>query len=113
MIRSHSLPFELSSLSMRSAKFGHGTNSNFMLTLVWAVKSLLSSTSALAGSQAAQHSVMVLPDAAATGAAALAAGAAAAGSSFLPQPTRAATSANADSVGSLVSSDVMKGLLTF
>ena len=46
---------------MRSAKFGHGTNSNFMLTLVWAVKSLLSSTSAFAGSHAAQHSVIVLP----------------------------------------------------
>ena len=54
---------------MRSAKFGQGTNSNFMLTLVWAVKSLLSSTSALAGSQAAQHSVMVLPCAQGRGAA--------------------------------------------
>src|SRR6185436_8499347 len=61
MIRSQSLPFELSSLSIRSAKFGQGTNSNFMLTLVLAVKSLLSSTSAFAGSQAAQHSVIVLP----------------------------------------------------
>ena len=46
---------------MRSAKFGHGTNSNFMLTPVFAVKSLRSSTSAFAGSQAAQHSVIVLP----------------------------------------------------
>jgi hypothetical protein len=55
------LPFELSSLSMRSAKFGHGTNSNFMFTPVLAVKSLESSTRALAGSQAAQHNVMVLP----------------------------------------------------
>src|SRR6478735_3883112 len=61
MIRSQSLPLELSSLSIRSAKFGQGTNSNFMLTLVLAVKSLLSSTSALAGSHAAQQSVIVLP----------------------------------------------------
>src|SRR6185295_10986800 len=114
MIRSHSLPLLLSSLSMRSAKFGHGTNSNFMLTLVCAVKSLLSSTKALAGSHAAQHNVMVLPAAvvAAGGAAALAA-AGAAGSSFLPQPTKAATSASADSAGTLVSSDLIGGLLTF
>ena len=61
MMRSQSLPLEFSSLSIRSAKFGQGTNSNFMLTLVLAVKSLLSSTSAFAGSQAAQHSVIVLP----------------------------------------------------
>ena len=61
MIRSQSLPLLLSSLSMRSAKFGQGTNSNFMLTPLLAVKSFESSTSALAGSQAAQHSVMVLP----------------------------------------------------
>src|SRR6266702_3127757 len=61
MIRSHSLPLLLSSLSMRSAKFGHGTNSNFMPIPVLAVKSFDSSTSALAGSHAAQHSVIVLP----------------------------------------------------
>src|SRR5450432_1336402 len=61
MMTSQSLPFELSSLSIRSAKFGQGTNSNFMLILVLAVKSLLSSTSAFAGSQAAQQSVIVLP----------------------------------------------------
>jgi hypothetical protein len=45
---------------MRSAKFGQGTNSNFIFTPDFAVKSLLSSTRALAGSQAAQHSVIVL-----------------------------------------------------
>src|SRR6266567_2468342 len=44
---------------MRSAKFGHGTNSNFMPTPLFAVKSFDSSTSALAGSQAAQHKVIV------------------------------------------------------
>src|SRR5215475_4525877 len=113
MITSHSLPLLLSSLSMRSAKFGHGTNSNFMLTLVCAVKSLLSSTSALAGSQAAQHSVMVLFAAAATAAALAGAAAAGGASSFLPQPTRAAISASAGSADSLVRRDVMKGLLAF
>src|SRR5450432_463500 len=77
MMTSQSLPFELSSLSMRSAKFGQGTNSNFMLILVLAVKSLLSSTSALAGSQAAQHKVMVLSCARAAGLARLSAVAAA------------------------------------
>src|SRR5947209_2082659 len=60
MMRSQSLPFELSSLSMRSAKLVHGTNSNFIFTPLLAVKSLESSTSAFAGSQAAQHNVMVL-----------------------------------------------------
>src|SRR3982751_4634495 len=60
MMRSHSLPFELSSLSMRSAKFVQGTNSNFIFTPLFAVKSFESSTSAFAGSQAAQHKVMVL-----------------------------------------------------
>src|SRR5262245_37309207 len=44
---------------MRSAKFGHGTNSNFMPTPLLVVKSFDSSTSALAGSQAAQHKVIV------------------------------------------------------
>src|SRR5205807_959524 len=44
---------------MRSAKFGQGTNSNFMPTPLWAVKSFDSSTSAFAGSQAAQHRVIV------------------------------------------------------
>src|SRR6185369_3854818 len=57
MSRSQSLPFELSSLSMRCAKFGQGTNSYFIAMPVLAVKSFDSSTSALAGSQAAQHSV--------------------------------------------------------
>src|SRR5262245_13237642 len=56
-MRSQSLPPELSSLSMRSAKFGHGTNSYFMVTPVFASKSFDSSTRALAGSHAAQHSV--------------------------------------------------------
>src|ERR1700750_2424230 len=60
MMRSQSLPFELSSLSMRSAKLVHGTNSNFIFTPVLAVKSLDSSTSAFAGSQAAQQRVIVL-----------------------------------------------------
>ena len=46
---------------MRSAKFGQGTNSNFMFTPDLAEKSLLNSTSALAGSHAAQHRVIVLP----------------------------------------------------
>src|SRR4051794_10084498 len=63
MRRSQSLPLELSSFSMRSAKFGQGTNSNFMAMPVLAVKSFDSSTSALAGSQAAQHSVIDLPSA--------------------------------------------------
>src|SRR4029434_9884123 len=53
------LPLELSSLSMRCAKFGQGTNSYFIWMPVLAVKSLDNSTSALAGSQAAQHSVSV------------------------------------------------------
>src|SRR6202022_4834484 len=48
----------------------HGTNSNFMPIPVLAVKSFDSSTSALAGSHAAQHSVMVLPCACAGGVAA-------------------------------------------
>jgi hypothetical protein len=60
IMRSHSLPLELSSFSMRSAKFGQGTNSNFIWIPVFAVKSFDSSTSALAGSHAAQHSVIVL-----------------------------------------------------
>src|SRR5574341_2559754 len=42
---------------MRCAKFGQGTNSYFIWMPVLAVKSFDSSTSALAGSQAAQHSV--------------------------------------------------------
>src|SRR5229473_1911735 len=80
IIRSHSLPFELSSLSMRSAKFGHGTNSNFMPTPLLAVKSFDSSTSALAGSQAAQHKVIVFgwADAGAAGTSAATAASAAA-----------------------------------
>ena len=45
---------------MRCAKFGQGTNSYFIWMPVWAVKSFDSSTSALAGSQAAQHSVSCL-----------------------------------------------------
>ena len=53
---------------MRSAKFGHGTNSNFMSTLVLAAKFLDNSTSALAGSHAAQHNVICLPAACACGA---------------------------------------------
>src|SRR6476661_8791556 len=60
IIRSQSFPLELSSFSMRSAKFGHGTNSNFIWIPVFAVKSFESSTSAFAGSQAAQHNVIVL-----------------------------------------------------
>src|SRR5260221_5011796 len=60
IMRSHSLPLELSSLRNRSAKFGQGTNSNFILTPDLAVKSLDNSTSALAGSQAAQQRVIVL-----------------------------------------------------
>jgi hypothetical protein len=80
---------------MRSAKFGHGTNSNFMLTLVWAVKSFDSSTSALAGSQAAQHNVMVLPCAKAP---------------VLPKPSSAAVAS--DNAGNLLNSDLMDGLLT-
>ena len=60
IIRSHSFPLEFSSFSIRSAKFGQGTNSNFIWTPVLAVKSLDSSTRALAGSQAAQQSVSCL-----------------------------------------------------
>ena len=45
---------------MRWAKFGQGTNSYFICTPVLAVKSLDNSTSALAGSQAAQHNVSCL-----------------------------------------------------
>ena len=45
---------------MRSAKFGHGTNSNFIWMPVFVVKSFDSSTRALAGSHAAQQSVIVL-----------------------------------------------------
>jgi len=56
---------------MRSAKLGQGTNSNFMATPVLVVKSFDSSTSALAGSHAAQHSVIVLPVALACASAAL------------------------------------------
>src|SRR5262245_36406373 len=96
MIRSHSLPLLLSSLSMRSAKFGQGTNSNFMLILVWAVKSLDSSTSALAGSQAAQHKVMVLPWA----------------DAVPPDRPRRAATARLDSAGNWMGSEVMEGLLT-
>ncbi len=44
---------------MRSAKLGHGTNSNFMPVPLFAVKSFDSSTSAFAGSHAAQHRVIV------------------------------------------------------
>src|SRR3954449_9428309 len=61
MSRSHSCPLEFSSLRNRSAKLVQGTNSNFMAVPVLAVKSLDSSTRALAGSQAAQHSVSGLP----------------------------------------------------
>ena len=57
IIRSHSLPPEFSSFSMRSAKLVHGTNSKCILLPDCASYSLLSSISALAGSQAAQHSV--------------------------------------------------------
>jgi hypothetical protein len=57
IIRSHSLPLELSSLRKRSAKLVQGTNSNFIWMPLSAVKSLDSSASAFAGSQAAQHSV--------------------------------------------------------
>src|SRR5258706_9525907 len=59
-MRSQSLPLELSSFSMRSAKFGQGTNSNFIAMPVLAVKSFESSTRALAGSHAAQQSVSCL-----------------------------------------------------
>ena len=45
---------------MRCAKFGQGTNSYFIWMPVLAVKSLDSSTSALAGSQAAQHKRQLL-----------------------------------------------------
>src|SRR5437762_11280473 len=57
IMRSHSLPLELSSFRNRSAKFGHGTNSNFIWMPVLVVKSLDSSTRALAGSHAAQQRV--------------------------------------------------------
>ena len=93
MIRSHSLPLEFSSLSMRSAKFGQGTNSNFILMPVLVVKSFDNSTSAFAGSQAAQHRVMVLSCASAA---------------VLPR-LRTAVAASA---GSLLSSDFMTGLLS-
>src|SRR5262245_11096215 len=56
-MRSQSLPPEFNSLSIRSAKFGHGTNSNFICVPDAAVNSFESSTSAFAGSQAAQQSV--------------------------------------------------------
>ena len=42
---------------MRSAKLGHGMNSNFMVWPDSASKSLDNSTKAFAGSHAAQHSV--------------------------------------------------------
>src|SRR6266404_6151292 len=60
IMRSHNLPLELSSFRKRSAKFGQGTNSNFIWMPVVLVKSLESSTRALAGSHAAQQSVIVL-----------------------------------------------------
>ena len=50
----------------RSAKLVQGTNSNFIWMPVSAVKSLDSSASALAGSQAAQQSVSCLSCACAT-----------------------------------------------
>src|ERR1700682_1919712 len=59
-MRSHSFPLEFSSFSMRSAKLGQGTNSNFIAMPVLAVKSLESSTNALAGSHAAQQRVSCL-----------------------------------------------------
>src|SRR5947207_15058994 len=68
MSRSHSFPFEFSSLRKRSAKLVQGTNSNFIAVPVLAVKSLESSTKALAGSQAAQQSVSGLVWACAEGA---------------------------------------------
>jgi hypothetical protein len=77
---------------MRSAKFGQGTNSNFIFTPVLAVKSFDSSTRAFAGSQAAQHSVMVLSCACAA---------------LLPSPSRAAA-ASVDSAGSFLRNDVMR-----
>src|SRR5581483_12322119 len=78
IMRSHSLPFELSSLRKRSAKCSHGTNSNVMAMPVLAVKSFDSSARALAGSQAAQHRVSCLSSALAVPAATPAASAAAA-----------------------------------
>src|SRR3977135_422544 len=72
IMRSHSLPLELSSFSMRSAKFGHGTNSNFIWMPVLVVKSFESSTRALAGSHAAQQRVIVLVCACAGGKASIA-----------------------------------------
>src|SRR5271166_230034 len=65
IIRSHSLLCEFISLMKRAAKLVQGTNSNFISIPLSLVKSLLSSTSALAGSQAAQHRVSDLPCAAA------------------------------------------------
>src|SRR5438874_833123 len=62
-MRSHSLPLEFSSFKKRSAKLVHGTNSNFIGMPVLVVKSFDSSTSALAGSQAAQHRVSGLESA--------------------------------------------------
>src|SRR5207237_10839722 len=56
-LTTQSLRPEFRSLMKRSAKFGHGTKSNFMPMPVLAVKSFDSSTSALAGSQADQHKV--------------------------------------------------------
>src|SRR5713101_1915964 len=57
MSRSQSFPFELSSLRKRSAKLVQGTTSNFISVPVFAVKPLDSSTSAFAGSHAAQQRV--------------------------------------------------------
>src|SRR5438105_4088292 len=68
MRRSQSLPFEFSSLRNRSAKLVQGTNSNFIAMPVLAVKSLESSTSALAGSHAAQQRVSCFDCACAEGA---------------------------------------------
>src|SRR5437879_2502936 len=67
-MRSHSLPLELSSFRKRSAKLVQGTNSNFIGMPLLAVKSFDSSTRALAGSQAAQHSVNGFESACAAGA---------------------------------------------
>jgi hypothetical protein len=57
IIRSQSWPPEFNSFSIRSAKLGQGTNSKFILVPDWASKSFESSTSAFAGSQAAQQRV--------------------------------------------------------
>lgn len=51
------MPSEFSSFSIRSAKSGHGTNSNFIVWPDCAWKSFGSLTSAFAGSHAVQHSV--------------------------------------------------------